>query len=98
MLEDTPVDITFEDDTVGPTPPEIIRQIQTGRLLSLFLFRGIEADTVGLKVVMINNTTYDVAIIIDNAQIDTTEFPHYVVVDVPETGGYTVEHMLTIHW
>ena len=39
---------------------------------------------------MINNNTYDVAIIIDNAQIDTTEFPHYVVVDVPETGGYTV--------
>ena len=92
VLEDTPVDITFEDDTVGPTPPGDNPSHPNTRAVTIVvpLPPGIEADTVRLKVVMINNNTYDVAIIIDNAQIDTTEFPHYVVVDVPETGGYTV--------
>lgn len=92
VLEDTEVDITFEDDTATPTPPGENPSYPNTRpvTITIPLPPGIQDDTVKLKLLMINNKTSDESIIIDNAEINTSEFPHYVVVDVPETGGYTI--------
>lgn len=91
VLEDTAVDIVFEDDTATPTPPGEVTAPNTKPVTFVVpLPPGIEEDTVKLKLVMINNTTYDESILINNAEIKTTDFPHSVVVDVPEAGGYTI--------
>jgi PASTA domain./Protein kinase domain. len=92
VLEDTAVDITFEDDTPTPTPPgETPKQPTTKKITIVIpLPPDVEGDTVRLKVVMINNSTSEQTLLIDNAEISTEEFPHYVVVDIPEDGGYTI--------
>lgn len=91
VLEDTAVDITFEDE-ITPTPPGEPPQNTTTRKVTIIipLPPGVEDDTVRMRVVMVNNATGETSILIDNAEIGTNEFPHYVVVDVPESGGCTV--------
>lgn len=91
VLEDTAVDITFEDYSATPTPPGE-NPVDNTRPITIVvpLPPGIDDDTVRLKLVMINNTTFDESIIINNAEVKTSEFPHYAVVNVPEGGGYTI--------
>lgn len=95
VMEDTAVDLTFEDDetpTPTPTPPGENPPSANTRAVTIVipLPPGIEEDTVLMKVVMINNATNDESVVINNAEVQTADFPHYVVVEIPEGGGYTV--------
>ncbi|NLU32174.1 MAG: Stk1 family PASTA domain-containing Ser/Thr kinase [Clostridiaceae bacterium] len=90
VLEDTAVDLTFEDDSV-PTPPGEEPSYGTRPVTIVIpLPPGIEEDTVGVRVVKIDNATNEETVLVDNARLRTSEFPHNFVVNIPEKGGCTI--------
>jgi len=91
VLEDTAVDLTFEDDA-EPTPPGEKQPGYRTRPVTIVipLPPGVEGDTASVRMVMIDNYTNEESILIDNAHVGTDEFPHSVVVNIPESGGCTI--------
>ena len=89
VLEDTAVDITFEDDSV-PVPPGDPPQGTRPVTIVVPLPPGVEGDTVYVRMVKIDNATNEETILIDNAHIKADEFPHNVVVNIPQSGGCTI--------